>query len=417
MNAPAISAALMSASLRKRPSLVLCSERRVVPKADLYTATKHAIESELAAQGASSRRRQIRPVRFQYGKLTCEFTHATLPVDAPANHFPTDAVINSDRDVRFGSFSSDGQAPAAHGVSASLQKRTRERLPCYVRFVPIATERSAAKKSLLNHLVGAGEQRRWHSNAKPLGGVHIDDQLETSWLLDRQIGGLGAFEDFVDVHGSLAKKVRIYRGVRHQPALVDEPARHGNRRHAVLQRQLGGALARQAGLNDDGVGPVSLHRGESALELLIVANPDRVDCGSSGFAAKLDLFEARFREGVGRVGQSGDPARRRQHVADQLDALAGQFGGYARDAGDISTRSGKAHDQARADRISGLGHHDRDFPRRLLCRHSGGCKPSDDDIDLETNQLSCKFGKPVDLSFRRSKLKSNVLPLDIPQIA
>src|SRR5262249_56296116 len=29
-------------------------------------------------------------------------------------------------------------------------------------------------------------------------------------------------------------------------------------------------------------------------------------------------------------------ARRRQHVTDQLDALAGQFGGYARDAGDVS---------------------------------------------------------------------------------
>src|SRR5262245_65911903 len=100
-----------------------------------------------------------------------------------------------------------------------------------------------------------------------------------------------------------------------------------------------------------------------------------------------------------------------------LDALSGQFRGYARDAGDVSTWSGKAHDRARADRISGLGHHDRDFPRRLLCRHSGGREPSDDDIDLETNQLSCQFGKPVDLSFRRPKLKSNVLPLDIPQIA
>src|SRR6516164_7986103 len=48
-------------------------------------------------------------------------------------------------------------------------------------------------------------------------------------------------------------------------ACGDEPARHGNRRHAVLQRQLGGALGRQAGLNDDGVGPVSLHRDESTL--------------------------------------------------------------------------------------------------------------------------------------------------------
>src|SRR5437588_11060400 len=76
---------------------------------------------------------------------------------------------------------------------------------------------------LFDHLVGAGEQRRWYSNAKPLGGFHIDDQLETSWLLDRQIGGLGAFEDFVDIYGSLAKKVRIYRGVRHQPAFRSKP--------------------------------------------------------------------------------------------------------------------------------------------------------------------------------------------------
>src|SRR5262247_4061876 len=91
-------------------------------------------------------------------------------------------------------------------------------------------------------------------------------------------------------------------------SFVGEPARHGNRRHAVLQRQLGGALGRQAGLNDDGVGPVSLHRGESAFELLIVVNPDRVDCGSGGFAAKLDLFEERFGEGIGRVGQSAPTA-------------------------------------------------------------------------------------------------------------
>src|SRR5258707_6357605 len=98
--------------------------------------------------------------------------------------------------------------------------------------------RRITRGASFNHLVGAGEERRWHSNAKRLGGFHIDDQLETSWLLDRQIGGLGAFEDFVDVHGSLAKKVRIYRGVRHKPAFLGEPARPGKHRHTRLQRQL-----------------------------------------------------------------------------------------------------------------------------------------------------------------------------------
>jgi hypothetical protein len=55
--------------------------------------------------------------------------------------------------------------------------------------------------------------------------------------------------------------------------------------------------------------------------------------------------------------------------------------------------------------------------RRLPCRQSGGREPSDDYIDLETDQLGGQFGKPVEVPLRRSKLKSNVLPLDITQIA
>jgi hypothetical protein len=100
-----------------------------------------------------------------------------------------------------------------------------------------------------------------------------------------------------------------------------------------------------------------------------------------------------------------------------LDTFAGQFGGYAGDPGDISARPRKARDQPRGDGISRLGHDDRDFTRCLLCRQSGGREPSDDHIDFATDQLGRQFGKPVHLSFRRSKLKSNVLPLDIPQIA
>src|SRR6202022_2438306 len=184
-----------------------------------------------------------------------------------------------------------------------------------------------------------------------------------------------------------------------------------------MQRQLGGAFGRQAGLNDDRIGPIFLHRGESGLELLAAADLDRMDRSSGGFAAKLDLFEKRFGEWIGCVGQSGDPARRRQYVADQLDALAGQFSGYARDAGDISARPRKARDQPRTDGISCLGHDDRDFARRLLCCQSGGREPSDDYIDIETDQLGGQLGKPVEMSLRRSKLKSNVLPLDITQIA
>src|SRR5262249_17726249 len=84
---------------------------------------------------------------------------------------------------------------------------------------------------------------------------------------------------------------------------------------------------------------------------------------------------------------------------------------------DISAWPSKARDQPRADRISRVRHDDRDFARRLLCRLSGGREPSDDYIDFETDQLGGQFGKPVGLSLRRSKLKSNILPLNVPQLA
>ena len=44
-------------------------------------------------------------------------------------------------------------------------------------------------------------------------------------------------------------------------------------------------------------------------------------------------------------------------------------------------------------------------------------EPSDDHIDFETDQLDGQIGNSVSLSFRRSKLKSNVLPFDVPEIA
>jgi hypothetical protein len=36
-----------------------------------------------------------------------------------------------------------------------------------------------------DHLVGAGEQRRWHREAKRFGSFQIDDEFELGRLLDR----------------------------------------------------------------------------------------------------------------------------------------------------------------------------------------------------------------------------------------
>ena len=54
---------------------------------------------------------------------------------------------------------------------------------------------------LLNHLVGASEQRGRHGEAKRFTGLEIDRQLELGRFLHRQVSWLLALEDPVDVAG------------------------------------------------------------------------------------------------------------------------------------------------------------------------------------------------------------------------
>jgi hypothetical protein len=48
--------------------------------------------------------------------------------------------------------------------------------------------------ALLDHFVGAGEERGRDYKAERLRRLEIDDQLERGRLLDRNIGGLGSFQ-------------------------------------------------------------------------------------------------------------------------------------------------------------------------------------------------------------------------------
>ena len=58
-----------------------------------------------------------------------------------------------------------------------------------VRFVPLATDAPQQTASLFDHLVGEHEQLRWHIEAKHLGGLEIDHELELRRLLNQQVGG------------------------------------------------------------------------------------------------------------------------------------------------------------------------------------------------------------------------------------
>src|SRR6516165_6985653 len=77
-----------------------------------------------------------------------------------------------------------------------------------VGVVPLAAVSRCSKiASLLDHLIGAGEERRRDRQSQRLGSPKIDDQLELSWLFDRKVAHLGASENSVNVVGRTPSEI------------------------------------------------------------------------------------------------------------------------------------------------------------------------------------------------------------------
>jgi hypothetical protein len=59
--------------------------------------------------------------------------------------------------------------------------------------------RSMSDAALFDHHVGLGKPRRRDVDAERLGGLQVDGGFELGRKLDRQVGGLGALEDAIDI--------------------------------------------------------------------------------------------------------------------------------------------------------------------------------------------------------------------------
>src|SRR5262245_59875371 len=95
----------------------------------------------------------------------------------------------------------------------------------------------SAHGNSFDHLVGAGEQRRWHGEAELFGSFEIDRQLVVGRVLHRKIGRLLALEDAINVNGGEPVRVGRVGRVGDEAAAADEVGAGVDRRQRVLGRE------------------------------------------------------------------------------------------------------------------------------------------------------------------------------------
>jgi len=121
-----------------------------------------------------------------------------------------------------------------------------------------------------NHLVGAQQERLRDRQAKRLGGIQIDDEIEFGRLLDRDVAWLGPSQNLVNIVCGTAEQVEEVWSIRHQTSRFD------GRPIALYRRQA--RIARQG------------------VDASLVGEQDRIDTDVKSFRAVLELGEAALLE-------------------------------------------------------------------------------------------------------------------------
>jgi hypothetical protein len=98
-------------------------------------------------------------------------------------------------------------------------------------------------KMLFDHFICPLQHVDRNGQANLFRGLKVDDEFKLRRLLHRQISGLGAFQDLVDVNSSPPIEVFEVRPLRHETAGFHKVILKVNSRHPVFDGKLDDALS------------------------------------------------------------------------------------------------------------------------------------------------------------------------------
>src|SRR5215472_13373860 len=163
--------------------------------------------------------------------------------------------------------------------------------------------------SLLDHLVGNGQQRWRHRKIDRSRGMQVDDELEFGRLHHRQVGRLLALKDAPGIDPDLAILVQDVRAVAHQAAGFGKDAIVIDRRHNVARcenRELEPAVVERRTVIDQNALETVFHEAcKGRVDLTIAARLESLDVEPDGGCRRLHGLETRLAADGVRIDQHG----------------------------------------------------------------------------------------------------------------
>src|SRR5262249_55760615 len=286
----------------------------------------------------------------------------------------------------------------------------------------LVRNRKSKTQNSFDHLIGSVQHRLRDGYADLLRSLEVDHQIQFCRRFHRKVGGLGAFQNFIDVHGCAAKIFKIVGRIGHEATGFHKVTSLVHGRQSVLcgkVRNLLRVICKYGIPNRDERTRTRLGRRlKCALQVRAgTSYSQRLKLYLQSARRSLVLFKTNRSPYTVRIPEDSNTRHPWNHLLKQFQPFSAQLSGESGEPCDISSRARETIDYPSRDWILCCGYNNGDRLGRLLGCDDSFLKRGDKDIDLELHEFGYQGRDPVQLPISKAVLNQNIFPLNVAQIS